>query len=210
VETSQAILMFGTLIISLTVHEAAHAFLAWRGGDPTAYHRGQVSLNPIPHIMREPFGMVILPALMLFAFKSNFLLGYASTPIDPEWAWRHPRRAALMSAGGPLANLLLATIGFIVLSMTGEAGVPAHDREPVAKMAEAFLRLNLVLFLFNLFPLPPLDGAGVVEGLFPRTRSFYDMLRRNSTAALIGILAVVFAMREIAPTVYWTVMGWLA
>jgi Zn-dependent protease len=206
-DTSEAILLFGTLIISLTFHEASHAFLAWRGGDPTAYHRGQVSLNPIPHIVREPFGMVILPALMLFAFHSKALLGYASTPIDPEWAWRHPRRAALMSAGGPAANLLLAATGFVILKATG---LVALDRgEPLATMAEAFLRVNLVLFLFNLFPVPPLDGAGVVEGLLPRTRGFYDSLRRNSTGALIGILAVVWAMNKIFPPVFRVVAGWL-
>jgi Zn-dependent protease len=144
---------------------------------------------------------------MLFTFKNGMILGYASTPIDPEWAWRHPRRAALMSAGGPLANLLLAALGFVVLMVTGKAAV--LDGEPLARIAITFLGLNLLLFVFNLFPVPPLDGAGVVEGLAPGTRGFYDSLRRSPTAAMVGILGVAWVMNRIYPPVLGVVVGWL-
>ena len=79
-------------------------FVAMRGGDRTAYLGGQVTLNPLPHIQREPFGMVILPLLMLFMSKGTMCMGYASTPIDPIWAYHHPRKAAVMSSAGPLSN----------------------------------------------------------------------------------------------------------
>jgi Zn-dependent protease len=157
--------------------------------------------------MREPFGMVILPLIMLFMSHSNMILGYASTPIDPAWAWRHPRRAALMSAGGPMANLLLAGIGFAVLCATGT--VAAMHGEPVAKMAFTFLMLNVLLFVFNLFPIPPLDGAGIVEGLLPASRGIYDSLRRSPSAAMIGILGVAWVMNRINLPILETVVGWL-
>ena len=76
------------------VHEAMHALVAWKGGDPTAYHGGQVSLSPIPHIRREPIGMLVVP--LLTAFTQGWAMGWASAPYDPVWAERHPKRAALM------------------------------------------------------------------------------------------------------------------
>ena len=93
------------LIFSLTFHEAGHAWAAMRGGDLTAYLGGQVSLDPMPHIRREPFGTVLVP-LLSFAF-SGFMIGWASTPYDPRWANAHPRRAGWMSLSGPAANLIL-------------------------------------------------------------------------------------------------------
>lgn len=206
-DTTTAIVFFVALLISLTVHEAAHAFVAWKGGDPTAYLGGQVSLNPIPHIRREPFGMVLLPVLMLFVFQTGMILGYASTPIDQGWAWRHPRKAALMSAAGPLSNLLLAALAFAVLWFLGRPD--GETGEAIARIAQAFLLLNLLLCLFNLFPLPPLDGAGVVEGLFPRTRGLFDHLRRNPSFGLIGLLLVIYLMPQVFRPVYSTVLGWL-
>ena len=93
-------------VVSITAHEAAHALAAYVGGDPTAYQGGQVSLNPLPHMRREPFGMVLAP--LLSTFTIGFPIGWASTPYDPLWEERHPRRAAWMAAAGPAANLALA------------------------------------------------------------------------------------------------------
>ncbi len=160
------------LLLSLTVHEAAHAWAAHRGGDPTAYLGGQVSLDPRPHIKREPVGMVFAP--ILFWFLGGWMLGWASTPIDPRWAYVHPRRAAAMSAAGPLANLLLLLLaaaalrlgvaagffvplplGFMELAGAPEGGVA----ESVILVLSLIFSMNLILFVFNLIPVPPLDGA---------------------------------------------------
>jgi len=172
-----------TLLVSLVVHEAAHALFALLGGDRTAYVTGQVSLNPIPHIRREPFGTVILPLAILFFSDGQMCMGYASTPIDPEWAYRNPKKAALMSAAGPMANVLLAAIAFGVLKSlvvtdlaTGMHTLPLlvtpHEMEgpvyAVALLGSLFLILNIILAILNLIPFPPLDGAGVLEGLFPK------------------------------------------
>src|SRR5436190_7365182 len=92
-------------LYSTVCHEAAHAWVAHKLGDSTAYHGGQVSLDPIPHIRREPLGMVVVPLLGLFINGS--LLGWASAPLDPLWAAKHPRRSALVALAGPASNFLL-------------------------------------------------------------------------------------------------------
>ena len=115
-----ALVAYIVLLLSLTVHEAAHAWAALRGGDPTAYLGGQVSLDPRPHIRREPFGMVFAP--LLFWFMGGWMVGWASTPLDPRWAYVHPRRAAAMAAAGPLANLALVFVGGVLLRIGVELG----------------------------------------------------------------------------------------
>jgi Zn-dependent protease len=201
------ILMFGVLIISLTVHEAMHAWLAKLGGDPTAYHAGQVTLNPLPHMQREPFGMVALPLLSLFVTNGASCFGFAHAPYDPHWAARHPRRAALMSAGGPIGNLLLAAIAFGVLYFLGRPDSDAT--KAVNDIAHTFLWLNLLLAVFNLIPLPPLDGAGIVRGLAPSTGRFFDLIASIPYGTLIVILLASRFLGDLVFPIYHTVVGWL-
>src|SRR6185295_5036498 len=164
---------FVVFIFSTTLHEAGHAFAAWRLGDSTAYEGGQVSLNPIPHIRREPVGMVLVPILSVAA--TDWMMGWASAPYDPTRAHRHPRRAALMALAGPLANLLLVLLagGAIRLgtalgafyapdSVDFEHVTAAHSAGWIAATTvplSILFSLNLLLFVFNLLPLPPLDGS---------------------------------------------------
>lgn len=170
------IVYYVVFLFSTTLHEASHAWAAFRGGDPTAYHGGQVTLNPIPHIRREPIGMVWLPLFGIAA--AGFPIGFASAPYDPEWALRHPRRAALMALAGPASNLLLVLIAALVLRGGLATGVfvapesvnfdhivraadPTSAWEGIAFLTSVFFSLNLLLGVFNLLPLPPLDGSGV-------------------------------------------------
>ncbi|HEU4402109.1 MAG TPA: site-2 protease family protein [Candidatus Polarisedimenticolia bacterium] len=194
-------------LFTLTLHEAAHAFVAWLGGDSTAYHGGQVTLNPWPHVRREIFGTVVFPLLTFFA--SGWMMGWASTPFDPTWARRHPRRQAAMSAAGPGANLLLALAAFVALKALLGAGlfVPPHHVSfghvvepaagtpqgslafPIAFCLSVLLNLNVLLFLFNLIPLPPLDGTGIVQGLFPGTLGpLFESLTRNPMMSMFGLM----------------------
>src|SRR6185436_4556846 len=106
---------FLAFLFSTTVHEAMHAFVAWKGGDPTAYHGGQVSLSPIPHIKREPIGMLVVP--LLTSLTQGWAMGWASAPYDPLWAARHPQRAALMAAAGPAGNFAIALVAFSILKL---------------------------------------------------------------------------------------------
>src|SRR5207245_6336045 len=109
----RGLLWFVAFLFSTTVHEAAHALAALRGGDPTAYLGGQVSLSPVPHIRREPLGMLVVP--LLTAFTNGWAVGWASTPYDPVWAADYPRRAATMAAAAPAGNLLIATVAFVAI-----------------------------------------------------------------------------------------------
>src|SRR5436190_12350795 len=178
-DIATGLLWFLAFLFSTTVHEAMHAWAAMRGGDPTAYHAGQVSLSPIPHIRREPFGMLILP--LLTAVTQGWAIGWASAPYDPHWAARHPRRAAWMAAAGPAGNLLIAVAAFLFLKaglLSGWFIAPqyANFHTLVASAGSGGagglgtalsipLVLNVFLAMFNLLPLPPLDGAAVL-GLF--------------------------------------------
>src|SRR5580698_6914883 len=111
-------------LLSTTCHEAAHAWAAKLGGDLTAFHGAQVSLDPIPHIRREPFGMVVFPILSYIV--GGWMMGWASAPYDPLWAQRHPRRAAWMSLAGPGANLSLAILAGLLIHVGIWTGVLAR------------------------------------------------------------------------------------
>lgn len=159
-------------LFSTTCHEGAHALVAKLGGDPTAFHGGQVSLNPLPHIQREWFGTVVVPILSYLL--SHWMIGWASAPYDPEWQRRYPRRAAWMALAGPAANFVLVIISGVgirtgmlygYLRMPESVGF-THVTEAaipgMAGFAATFLSilfvLNLLLGTFNLLPVPPLDG----------------------------------------------------
>ncbi len=194
---------FVVFLFSTTLHEAAHAFIALRLGDPTAYRGGQVTLNPVPHVRREPFGMVLVPILSFF--MGGWMFGWASAPYDAQWALRHPRRAAWMALGGPGANLalvivagLLIRVGMVVgffhapqtvsfSEVTAAADLPGAAG--LATLLSVLFTLNLVLFVFNLLPLPPLDGSGVVQLLMSgELARRYQAFVRQPMLAWVGIL----------------------
>src|SRR5271166_5832661 len=102
------VIEYVVFLLSPVCHEAAHSLVAKLGGDLTAFEGGQVSLNPIPHIRREPFGMVVMPLIGIFS--GSGLIGWASAPYNPEWSRQHPKRAAWMSLAGPATNFLLAIL----------------------------------------------------------------------------------------------------
>ncbi len=175
-----ALLWYGAFVVSTTAHEAAHALAAFLGGDPTAYRAGQVTLNPVPHMRREPFGMIVMP--LLGVLSSGWCVGWASTPYDPRWAARHPRRAAWMAAAGPAANVAIALAALALLrtgleldifTAPGRVGFSrlVASQLPVTDAVGSFLSillvLNSILALFNLIPFPPLDGASAVALLLP-------------------------------------------
>jgi len=201
------VLLFVTLIISLTVHEAAHALFALWGGDRTAYYAGQVTLNPIPHMRREPFGMVALPLLSVYLSNGAMCLGFAHAPIDPIWAYHHPKKAALMSAAGPLANALLAAIAFAVLWFIGHPD--SGTTLAVRRIAGTFFLLNVLLAVFNLIPLQPLDGAGVVSGLHPPARKFYDAIARIPYSGIIIMVLLFQGIGKVFWPVFETFNRWL-
>jgi Zn-dependent protease len=188
-------------LFSTTCHEAAHALAAKIGGDDTAFAGGQVSLNPIPHIQREPWGMVVIPILSLIINGS--IIGWASAPYNPEWERRHPRRAAWMALAGPATNYTLMLIAAVALRLGWSQGW-LHDDAVTGKpdfassVLGAFFSLNLLLGTFNLLPVPPLDGSTAIMLFMGETRSqrYLDWLRGNSYA-MVGLLLAIVAFRYI-------------
>lgn len=216
--------LYLAFLFSATVHEAAHAWAALRGGDRTAYRGGQVSLDPRPHIRREPVGLVVLPILMLGT--AGWPFGYASAPYDPRWARRFPHRAAWMALAGPASNLALMIIaallirtalasgGFIVPDRVSFATVAAAA-DPgawsvAAKLLSVFFSMNLVLFLLNMIPLPPLDGSAVVQLLMSETTAvrYQDALRRPGLG-WVGLLAAWFLFPPIFRDAFAIALGLL-
>src|SRR6187401_878933 len=120
---SDGLLWYLVFLYSTICHEAAHAWTALRLGDDTAYRGGQVSLDPLPHIRREPFGMVVVPLISLLA--GGWMIGWASAPYDPRWALQYPRRSALMALAGPAVNMILVLLAALAL----RAGMEWHTWE---------------------------------------------------------------------------------
>lgn len=223
------LIWYVALLLSLTLHEAAHAWAAMRGGDPTAYHDGQVSLDPLPHIRREPFGMVFIP-IFFYLWSSlqgrpPWMIGWASAPYDPAWAFIHPRRAGWMALAGPLANLLLALLAALLIRLGVAGGVfePGYvvfelvvqAREPglwatVATLVSLLFSLNLLLFVFNLIPLPPLDGAGVLY-LFLSEAQAQRLMHGMAQPifAYGGLLVAWLAIRPIFRPIFDASCRWL-
>jgi len=203
-DPTTAVIYFVVFLFSVTVHEAAHATVALLGGDRTAYLGGQVSLNPVPHIKREPFGMIVLPILSLAI--SGWPFGFASAPYDPMWARHHPRRAAWMALAGPGANLTLMLAAFGCIRLGHRLGyfvAPDSIRfgeivateaggmwAGVAALIGIGFSINLLLGTFNLLPVPPLDGSGAVPLLLdrPTTVKYQDFLMSHPGFAMIGII----------------------
>ncbi len=204
-------LWYLAFIFSTTVHEAAHAWAALRLGDPTAYRGGQVTLDPIPHIRREPIGTVLFPVVSYLV--GGWMMGWASAPYDPLWADRYPRRAAWMAFAGPAANLLIAVVTGLLIHLGLWLGVfmePSTARftqitlavspglwQGVAVLVSIVFTLNLILFSFNLIPLLPLDGAAAVMLLMSeRVAARYRAIMLNPAFSMFGLL---FAWRAYDP-----------
>jgi Zn-dependent protease len=218
------VLWYAVFLGSTVCHEAGHAWAALKLGDDTASRGGQVSLNPIPHIRREPIGMVVLPILSWYL--SGWMMGWASAPYNPDWARRFPRRAGLMAIAGPAANLILMGLAALlirvgiewqvfappyslrmdhVVSATGSGAwdVPAH-------LLSITFSLNLLLFIFNLLPIPPLDGCGVPLLALPEemARKYFDALR-SPVIQLVGFLIIYRGLGAFFPPIFFAVATWL-
>lgn len=195
---------FAVFLFSTTFHEAAHALLSFKLGDPTAYHGGQVSLNPLPHIQREPFGMVLVP-IVSFAL-GGWMFGWASAPYDPHWAANYPRRAAWMALAGPLSNLLLFIVSGVFIfaglrmgwfqppqQLNFLSGIVASTQPGpltgLALLLSIFFSLNLILFCFNLMPLPPLDGSGALPLIFSSEHAYrYQQFMSQPGFTFLGLI----------------------
>ena len=174
------------ILLAITLHEAAHAYAAKYFGDSTAYLQGRMSLNPIKHI--DPVGTILIPALLFF-IGSPFVFGYAKpVPVDFGRLRKPKRDMAWVSLAGPAANLLMA---FLWMALTVILHRVHIEGEFLLRVADAGVVTNLVLFAFNLFPLPPLDGGRIVVSLLPH-RWAYQFARIERYGFFIVLVLAYF------------------
>jgi Zn-dependent protease len=206
---AQVFISFAVLLFSLTVHEMAHAWTADRLGDSTARLLGRVSLNPLVHA--DPIGTVLFPLVALITGAP--IIGWAKPVPVLTRNLHHPRRDyVLVAAAGPASNLVLAFLAASVLAaltvspqIAGEANVSV----PVARILSSLIRLNVLLAVFNMIPIPPLDGGNVLAGLLPRSLgALFDNLRPYGFILLYAlILSGGFNAIVLPP--YSFILSWL-
>ena len=186
------------VLLAITLHEAAHGYAARQLGDDTAWQMGRVTLNPFPHI--DLIGTVIMPLMLFFATSGQFLFGYAK-PVPVDFSrLHHPKRDMVWVAlAGPAANLFQAFAWAVLIYLL--SGMGSEERF-FLDMAQAGVLVNLVMFAFNLFPLPPLDGGRILVGLLPmRLALGFASIERYGFFIVMGLVLMgavnTFWMRPI-------------
>ena len=207
---AQVFIAFIVLLFSLTVHEMAHAWTADRLGDSTARFLGRVSLNPLVHA--DPIGTILFPLIAMVTGAP--LIGWAKpVPVDPR-RLRYPRRDFIaIAAAGPISNLIMAVAAALALYVlpvaphhVGEANLSA----PLAAILTRAMRLNVLLAIFNLLPIPPLDGGNVLAGLLPRRLAMsYSRLQPYGFLLLYALMLTGGFELLVAPP-YRTILSWLS
>jgi len=210
-DLSIGIIWYLVLIASLTFHEAAHGLAAVKLGDPTAYNQGMVSLDPLVHIKKQPIGTVVIPILTFVL--AGWMVGWAGTPVDMYWSEQNRRKSALVSLAGPVTNLLLVVAAAVAIRIGMAVGVFEIPRSATFNMITAaapgaansiavvlsvIFSLNLILFVFNMIPLPPFDGAGVLNFFLDyNTARAYQQKMAHPQFQLIGIIVAWYILSEI-------------
>jgi Zn-dependent protease len=207
-DLSQLLIILPVLLFSLTIHEMAHAVTADWYGDPTARRLGRISLNPLVHL--DPVGSVLLP-LMAF-YLGGFIFGWAKpVPVNTANLQNHRRDFLVIAAAGPASNIVMA-IGASALLGLVPGGLGAAEGTPavLATLLLFMVQFNLILAVFNMLPIPPLDGGNVLAGLLPETlaASYDRLIRPFGFLILIVLMATGWLSRIIGPP-YSMLMRWL-
>ena len=174
------------VLFAITLHEAAHAYAAKYFGDPTAYMLGRMSLNPVRHI--DPLGTIVIPIALYVATSGSFVFGYAKpVPIDFGKLRNPKRQMAWVSLAGPGANFVMALLWMIIFIFLHAANV----QEPfVLEMAQAGILVNILMFAFNLVPIPPLDGGRILTSMLPNRLA--DQFARIEPYGFFIVIALIY------------------
>ena len=203
-DITQMLVMAIPLVLAVTLHEAAHAYVADKKGDPTARLLGRISLNPIVHI--DPFGTVLIP-LLLFT-TTGFIFGYAKpVPVDPSQLRRPKQDMAWVAAAGPGMNLFLAVVSGLLYRGVTDGTVSPHEMTAFLPMMLQFsVMVNLWLMAFNLIPIPPLDGGRVLVGFLPEESARF-MVRMEPYGMVIVTLLVFFDPFHFIPRILFPIVN---
>jgi Zn-dependent protease len=173
------------LIMSAVVHEFAHGYAAYRLGDPTAQYEGRLTLNPIPHL--DLFGSILLPTLLVLS-GSPFVLGWAKpVPYNPYNLRNRRWGELIVAAAGPASNIIIALIAGIIFQL-------APISQSVAEFLYVIVFINVLLCIFNLIPVPPLDGSKILFGLFPRAVKMRAFLEKYQLVFFLAVLFLVWGI----------------
>lgn len=211
----ELVLIIVLLAISLGIHEAAHGWVALQCGDPTARDLGRITLNPIPHI--DPIWTILIPAVMYW--QTGFIFGGAKPVPVSFHRLRHPwRDMSLVAMAGPLSNLLLAVFFLIALHFFVNTGfyngaatdVDERSRDLLPRILIHAARFNVLLAVFNMVPIPPLDGSRVMSWVLPAgLRESYDAIGRFGLMLVFGLVFLVPAFSSLLNRSVWTVLSFL-
>ncbi len=193
------------LIMSVVIHEVSHGYAAYLLGDNTAKDSGRLTLNPIKHL--DPFGSVILPLLLYFSTHGSFLIGWARpVPYNPNNLKNVKKGTFIVAIAGILANITIAIIFGLLIRFAPLLGLPAYTSDPMLvhpfyKIASIIVSMNLVLAIFNLIPIPPLDGSKLLFSVIPyRYKYIENFLERFGIFFLLFF--IVFIWNKVAPILF--------
>lgn len=199
------LISLSVLILSIIIHEVAHGYMANWLGDPTARLAGRLTLNPLSHI--DPLGSVILPALMVMSHV-GIVFGWAKpVPYNPYNLKNQRWGEFLVAAAGPGVNLIIAFVFAIIIRVTAAGGVPASFIE----IASYVVFINILLAIFNLIPIPPLDGSKVLAGLLPAhlERSYRELGARIEQYGILSMFAFIFVFVYLLSTPFYALVSWI-
>lgn len=193
------------LIMSIVIHEVAHGYSAYLLGDDTARLSGRLTLNPIRHL--DPFGSVILPLLLFFSTKGSFLIGWARpVPYNPSNLRNGRWGNIIVAIAGIVANLMIAVIFGLLIRFAPMFGLPVYNLDPLLldpfyKISSVIVMLNLVLALFNIIPIPPLDGSKILFSLIPAKFRYIENFLEK-WGILLLLFFIIFIWSKVSTLVY--------